>query len=40
MHVLQLDRVIQLDGEGIMLRKPNGLYKGGRTTDLLKDKVA
>jgi DNA ligase-1 len=38
-HVMsELDRILQLGGEGLMLRKPHEHYKGGRTTDLLKVK--
>jgi len=34
----ELERVTQLDGEGLMLRNPTAFYKGGRTSDLLKVK--
>jgi len=34
----ELERVTNLDGEGLMLRNPTALYKGGRTSDLLKVK--
>lgn len=38
-HVLEeLDRITNLDGEGVMLRNPTAEYKGGRTSDLLKVK--
>ena len=38
-HVMaELDQILQLGGEGVMLRKPSELYKSGRTTDLLKVK--
>lgn len=36
--VAELDRILQLGGEGVMLRKPGELYKSGRTNDLLKVK--
>jgi DNA ligase-1 len=34
----ELDHILQLGGEGVMLRKPGELHKSGRTTDLLKVK--
>jgi DNA ligase-1 len=38
-HVLELrDRIIEQDAEGLMLRKPNSVYVGKRTNDLLKVK--
>lgn len=39
-HVLaELERVVSLGGEGVMLRKPSGSYRGGRSADLLKVKM-
>ncbi|KAL7416590.1 hypothetical protein BDY24DRAFT_377587 [Mrakia frigida] len=39
-HVMETLKIVQeLDGEGLMLRKPKTKYKGTRTTDLLKVKT-
>ncbi|MDC0367144.1 DNA ligase, partial [bacterium] len=35
----QRDKICEADAEGLMLRRPNSLYSGGRTNDLLKVKV-